>query len=120
MKASKIPQQLLSNARQIHEKLVVFMFLALCANEASAATSSSFNLPGFATLGCKVISWLSGELSVMIFFIVVVVTLVIGFFAKMDWTKILGVIVLFGLLKGAASLFGGYVNTSISCIATSI
>jgi type IV secretory pathway VirB2 component (pilin) len=110
----------LSNARQIHEKLVVFMFLALCANQASAqGTSGPFNLPGFSTLGCKVISWLTGELSVMIFFIVVVVTLLVGFFAKMDWTKVLGVIVMFGLLKGAASLFKDFVNTSISCIATS-
>lgn len=97
-----------------HEKAIVAM---LCAMTSQSAQAADFTLPGFADLGCKIISWLTGELSVMIFFIIVIVTLLVGFFAKMDWTKILGVIVFFGLLQGATKLFSGFITTSISCLA---
>lgn len=111
----------LSKLRQLaakqNEKAILATIALLTSQSASAA---GFSLPGFADLGCKVISWMTGELSIMIFFIVVIVTLLVGFFAKMDWTKILGVIVLFGLLQGATSLFSGYITTSISCLAGSL
>lgn len=84
---------------------------------AGPAMAQSFSLPGFSELACTVIGWLKGELAVMIFFVVVVVTLLVGFFAKMDWVKILGVIVLYGLLQGSVSLFATYVGTgNLSCL----
>jgi type IV secretory pathway VirB2 component (pilin) len=103
-----------------YERAIVAILCAMASQTASAQATGSgggFTLPGFSDLGCKVISWLTGELSVMIFFIIVIVTLLVGFFAKMDWTKILGVIVFFGLLQGATKLFSGFITTSISCLA---
>lgn len=89
--------------------------LMLVAGPAMAA--GSFTLPGFSELACTVIDWLRGELAILIFFVVVVVSLIVGFFAKMDWVKILSVIVLFGLLQGSVNLFSTYVDTSrIGCL----
>lgn len=82
-----------------------------------AMAQASFTLPGFSELACTVINWLKGELAVIVFFVVVVVTLLVGFFAKMDWVKVLSVIVLFGLLQGSVSLFSTYVGTgSLGCL----
>lgn len=92
------------------DKAILSLFCMLATTAAHAQSAGGFTLPGFKELGCKVILWLTSELSIMIFFIVVIVTLIVGFFAKMDWTKILGVIVLLGLLKGTAMLFAGFVT----------
>lgn len=94
------------------EKSIIALFCLMATK-----TSFAFSLPGITTLGCDLLGWMRGDLAVMIFFIIVVTTLLIGFFAKMDWTKILGVIVLFGLMQGATKLFGGFMATSISCLA---
>jgi type IV secretory pathway VirB2 component (pilin) len=117
-------EKLQRNAVTQYERAIVAILCAMASQTASAQTTTTtttgggdFSLPGFSDLGCKVINWLTGELSVMIFFIIVIVTLLVGFFAKMDWTKILGVIVFFGLLQGATKLFSGFITTSISCLA---
>lgn len=95
-----------------HEKILIAATLSLLTQ-----SSMAFSLPGFSDLGCAMITWITGELSVLIFFIVVVITLLVGFFAKMDWTKILGIIVLFGLMKGSATLFSGFITLPAACIA---
>lgn len=102
-----------------HEKYLLASIALLAGESAHAGGGGGFSLPGFASLGCKIIQWLTGELSVYIFFIVVVCTLLIGFFAKMDWTKILGVIVLMGLLKGLVSLMTGtgFITLPTGCMA---
>lgn len=101
------------------DKFLVATLILLQTQAAHASTGGGFSLPGFKQLGCTVLQWLTGELSMYIFFVVVVVTLLVGFFAKMDWSKILGVIVLFGLLKGVVTLFAssGFVRgMDASCI----
>lgn len=104
-----------------------FLFACVAMLQAQAAHASSgggggFTLPGFANLGCTIMKWLTGELSMYIFFIIIIVTLLVGMFAKMDWAKILGVIVLFGLLKGVVTLFAnsGFMSSVLptNCIAT--
>lgn len=116
MKNHQLAQRLL----QAKEKMLLAAIAMSVASTAHAQSGGGFSLPGFATIGCKIIGWLTGELSVMIFFIVVIVTLLIGFFAKMDWTKILSVVVLFGLIKGVTTIFSGFLTSSLSCITSSI
>lgn len=100
------------------DKMLVAFFALL---QAQSAHAQGFSLPGFSQLGCTIMQWLTGELSMYIFFIVVIVTLLVGFFAKMDWAKILGVIVLFGLLKGVVTLFAssGFMRSALptNCIS---
>ncbi len=103
------------------DKYLIAFFAMLQVQAAHASGGGGFTLPGFASLGCTIMQWLTGELSMYIFFIVIIVTLLVGFFAKMDWAKILGVIVLFGLLKGVVTLFQstGFMRSVLptNCIA---
>lgn len=92
----------------------LMMLIAADAKAASAGTG--FGLTALNDFVCKVIEWLRGDLAVMIFFIVVIVTVVVGLFAKMDWTKILSVIILFGLLQGLTSVFQGFISTTLKCL----
>lgn len=94
----------------ISEKIIITFLLMMAEQHAIA-----FTAPGLTTLGCEVLKWMTSELSIIIFFIIIVVTLLVGFFAKMDWTKILGVIVLFGLMKGAGTMFGSFVTLPPAC-----
>jgi type IV secretory pathway VirB2 component (pilin) len=55
-------------------------------------------------VGCDILNWMKGELAVIIFLIVAVVTIVVGMFARMDWSKILGAVVLYGILQGLATI----------------
>jgi len=114
--------KLLANLKTLNfstsDKVLVAFFTLL---QAQSAHAQGFTLPGFSQLGCTIMQWLTGELSMYIFFIVVIVTLLVGFFAKMDWAKILGVIVLFGLLKGVVTLFAssGFMRSALptNCIS---
>jgi type IV secretory pathway VirB2 component (pilin) len=80
--------------------LVLGIFMAL----PQAAFASDFNLPIISTIGCKIVSWMQGPLSIVIFLLVAVSTIVIGMFAKMDWSKILSIVVLYGILQGLFSI----------------
>ena len=69
-----------------------------------AAAFAQFNVPIIDGVGCDIVNWMRGPLSILVFLIVAVSTFVIGLFAKMDWTKILTIIILYGLLQGLAGI----------------
>lgn len=66
--------------------------------------SAQFALPIVDGVGCDVVNWMRGPLAILVFLIVAVATFVIGLFAKMDWTKILTVVIIYGVLQGLAGL----------------
>jgi type IV secretory pathway VirB2 component (pilin) len=66
--------------------------------------SAAINLPIIDGVGCDVVNWMKGPLAILVFLIVAVATFVIGLFAKMDWTKILTVVIIYGILQGLAGL----------------
>ena len=70
--------------------------LLVMPSEAAAAVS----LPFIDGIGCTVVQYLKGPMAIVIFMIVLVSTLVVGMISKMDWGKIIGVVVIFGLLQG--------------------
>lgn len=69
-----------------------------------AATAAGFSLPFITGIGCDVVRWMKSELAIIVFLLVAVATLVIGQFARMDWTKILSLVVIYGILQGLASI----------------
>lgn len=71
------------------------LFLAM-PGDAMAAMS----IPFIDGIGCNVANWLKGPLAILVFVIVFIVTLVVGMFAKMDWGKIISVVVIYGLIQG--------------------
>lgn len=75
------------------------LFLAF-PGDAMAAMS----LPFIDGIGCNVANWLKGPLAIIVFVIVFIVTLVVGMFAKMDWGKIISVVVIYGLIQGFVSI----------------
>lgn len=69
-----------------------------------AAAAAGFSLPFITGIGCDVVRWMRGELAMIVFLLVSVATFVVGLFAKMDWTRILGIVVVYGILQGLASI----------------
>jgi type IV secretory pathway VirB2 component (pilin) len=65
-----------------------------------AQSSTPFDLPIVTQIGCALVDWMTGPLAIVIFLVVVIGTLVVGIFAKMDWTRILTVIIIFGVIQG--------------------
>lgn len=82
-----------------------------------AQSSSAFDLPIVTQIGCALVEWMSGPLAIVVFLLVVIATLVIGIFAKMDWTRILTVIIIFGIIQGliAGSFKLGVTNKPNVC-----
>lgn len=68
----------------------------LAAAEAQAQTIDSSMLGNF---GCSIYSFLTGPLAIWAFILVVVGTLVIGLIAKVDFAKIIVVVVVFALIQ---------------------
>lgn len=83
----------------------------------ASAQASGFQVPFVQGIGCDVVNWMKGPLAMLVFVIVAVATFVIGLFAKMDWTKILTVIILFGVLQATITILINYNQVSMpSCI----
>ncbi len=66
--------------------------------------AAGFSLPFISGIGCDIVKWMKGELAVMIFVIVAIGTFLVGLFAKMDWTKILSIVIIYGLLQGLVGI----------------
>lgn len=66
------------------------------ATQAQAQTIDSSMLGSF---GCSIYSFLTGPLAIWAFILVVVGTLVIGLIAKVDFAKIIVVVVVFALIQ---------------------
>jgi type IV secretory pathway VirB2 component (pilin) len=66
--------------------------------------SAEISFPAISGIGCDIVNWMKGPLAVVVFLIVAVVTFVVGMFAKMDWTKILTIVILYGVLQGLAGV----------------
>lgn len=73
-----------------------------------ALSFAAFTLPMISGFGCEIVNWMKGELAIIIFLVVAVSTIIIGMFAKMDWTKILSIVILFGILQGLAAAGASY------------
>lgn len=80
---------------------LLFGLVAMTPSAAMAA--GGFSLPLIDTIGCQILKWMSGPLAVIIFLLVAVATFVVGIFAKMDWSKMLAIVVIYGLLQGLVS-----------------
>jgi type IV secretory pathway VirB2 component (pilin) len=74
--------------------------------------SAAISFPAIDGIGCDIVNWIKGPLAVIVFLIVAVVTFVVGMFAKMDWTKILTIVILYGVIQGLAGLAtsSGYIT----------
>ena len=71
------------------------------------AMAAAFDIPFITQFGCQVIQWMKGPLAVMIWVVVTVATLVIGMIAKMDWSRIIQVCGVFGIVVGLGSILAG-------------
>ncbi|MDO8280816.1 MAG: TrbC/VirB2 family protein [Burkholderiaceae bacterium] len=79
---------------------IAAVLLLPAAAFAQTSGGSGFTLPFITGIGCDIVKWMKGELAIIVFILVAVATFVIGLFAKMDWTKILSVVVIYGILQG--------------------
>lgn len=117
-----LPDSLSARSRRVARGgfLTLFAAMLLLAGDAAMAQTSGggvFDLPLIRDFGCALIEWMTGTLAYVVFAIVVIITLVIGIFAKMDWTKILTVVIIFGIIQGlvAGSFKFGVVSKPNVC-----
>jgi len=80
--------------------MIATLVAALLAMMPIEAMAQSFDIPFISQFGCSVVRWMKGPLAILIFVVVVVATLVIGMISKMDWSRIISVCVVFGIIIG--------------------
>lgn len=85
------------NFKTLMTATLVAALLAVMPMEAMA---QSFDIPFITQFGCSVVKWMKGPLAILIFVVVVIATLVIGMISKMDWSRIISVCVVFGIIIG--------------------
>lgn len=91
--------------KQPHNIARDVLLVVLLSLPVLAFAQSGFDaLTGSSGIGCTIVKWMKGPLAILIFIMVTVVTIVVGMFAKMDWTKILSIVILFGILQGLATI----------------
>lgn len=94
LRKSKFEDQ---NFKTLMTATLVAALLAVMPMEAMA---QSFDIPFITQFGCSVVKWMKGPLAILIFVVVVIATLVIGMISKMDWSRIISVCVVFGIIIG--------------------
>lgn len=83
----------------------LIMFLATMGFPPEAyANTTGFSAPFINDFGCSIVAWMKGPLAILIFIIVCVATLVIGMISKMDWSRIITVCILFGIVIALGSV----------------
>lgn len=79
--------------------------LVTFAGTASAQNSGALDTAMLGNFGCAIYNFLTGPLAIWAFILVLVGTLLVGLIAKIDFSKIIVVVVVFALIQA----IGGYV-----------
>ncbi len=80
------------------------LLLALAAVFPADALAQAINVPFVSSFGCSIVQWMRGPLAILVFILVVIVTLVVGMISRMDWGRIIAVVVIFGVLVSLPSI----------------
>ena len=120
MKAMKPGQQVQSNTTRNLLVMLTIMAVSSAAFAGGGGGESLIKLDFIDKIGCGIVLFMQSTLAPIVLALVVVVTIVVGMFAKMDWSKIVSVLILFGILMGlgkilASAVEGGTVKMP-SCI----
>lgn len=89
-----------SGGQNLKTALTATLVAALLAVMPIDAMAQNFDIPFITQFGCSVVKWMKGPLAILIFVVVVIATLVIGMISKMDWSRIISVCVVFGIIIG--------------------
>lgn len=109
-------------AREFKQRNNYIVASALVACESTFAQSAStFSLPFLNQLGCQLFSFFTGSLAIWAFILVAASVLLIGLLAKIDFAKLVGAVVIFGLIQGLGTLLANSSSkfSSMSCIVSS-
>jgi type IV secretory pathway VirB2 component (pilin) len=91
-------------------KPILALALILGASSSFAQASNTFQMTGLESFVCTLIEWMSGRFAVLVFFVMTVLILIVGMFANMDWTKIIYLVVIFGIIQGVV---GGSISLGL-------
>lgn len=89
-----------SRGQNLKTALTATLVAALLVVMPIDAMAQNFDIPFITQFGCSVVKWMKGPLAILIFVVVVIATLVIGMISKMDWSRIISVCVVFGIIIG--------------------
>ena len=86
----------------------------LFAQAVHAASENEINSELLGTFGCSIYNFLTGPLAIWAFILVVVGTLLVGMIARIDFSKIITVVVIFALIQGIGTWAMGVKSFSAS------
>lgn len=87
--------------------LFAMLMASMPIDAMAQSMANSFDIPFITDFGCSVVKWMKGPLSILIFVVVSVATLVIGMISKMDWGRIISVCVVFGIILALGNVLSG-------------
>lgn len=99
-------------ARSATVGLGIFM-----ATSRAMAQSNKLQIPFLDDMGCSLLNFFTGSLAIWAFVLVTVGILVIGLIAKIDFAKLISLVVIFGLIQGIGVWLAPMINNAASCIA---
>lgn len=89
--------------------------MAVVSTNAMAA-GNKLEVAALGEFGCSLLDFFTGSLAIWAFVLVAVGTLLIGLVAKIDFAKLISVVVIFGVLQGFGAWVGPMITNADACI----
>lgn len=104
--------------RQISRASALSLSLAVSASEAMAqGKAGKLEVKVLSDFGCSLLDFFTGSLAIWAFVLVAAGTLLIGLVARIDFAKLIQVVVIFGVLQGLGAWLAPMITNADSCIA---
>lgn len=105
-------------ARELKIKGNYIAGATLMAGETAYAQTASFSIPFLNSLGCQLYSFFTGSLAIWAFILIAAGVLLIGMLAKIDFAKLVGIVVIFGIIQGLGNLLASSSSkfSSLGCL----
>ena len=91
--------------------------LAYVTASSAMAAGNRLEVGILSEFGCSLLDFFTGSLAVWAFILVAAGILVIGLLAKVDFSRLIAVVVVFGVLQGLGSWVAPMLTKADSCIA---
>ncbi|WP_291518845.1 hypothetical protein [Acidovorax sp.] len=84
---------------------------------AQAGGKGKLDLPILGEFGCSLLDFFTGSLAIWAFVLIAAGTLLIGMIARIDFAKLLSVVVIFAVIQGLGAWVAPMITNADACIA---
>ncbi len=104
-------------SRTVARASAASLFAAVAASNAMAQGKGKLEVKVLSEFGCSLLDFFTGSLAIWAFVLVAAGTLLIGLVAKVDFAKLISVVVIFGVLQGFGAWIAPMITNADACIA---